>query len=143
VATTSGNGDCHVILRGGKLPNYDAASIDAACAAIGKAGLPAQVMIDVSHANSGKQPENQPRVIEDLAARIATGETRILGVMVESHLLGGRQELQPGQPLRYGQSITDGCIDWESSVQVLRRLAQAVRQRRGAAEPVRPAEAVA
>jgi 3-deoxy-7-phosphoheptulonate synthase len=143
VATTSGNGDCHVILRGGKLPNYDAASVDAACAAIGKAGLPAQVMIDVSHANSGKQPENQPRVIEDLAARIATGEARILGVMVESHLLGGRQELRPGQPLRYGQSITDGCIDWDSSVHVLQRLAQAVRQRRGAAESVRPAEAAA
>jgi 3-deoxy-7-phosphoheptulonate synthase len=143
VATTSGNGDCHVILRGGKLPNYDAASVDAACAAIGKAGLPAQVMIDVSHANSGKQPENQPRVIEDLAARIATGEARILGVMVESHLLGGRQELRPGQPLRYGQSITDGCIDWDSSVHVLQRLAQAVRQRRGAAESVRSAEAAA
>ena len=143
VATTSGNGDCHVILRGGKLPNYDVASVDAACAAIGKAGLPAQVMIDVSHANSGKRPENQPRVIEDLAARIATGEARILGVMVESHLFGGRQELRPGQPLRYGQSITDGCIDWDSSVQVLQRLAQAVRQRRGAAESVRPAEAAA
>lgn len=143
VATTSGNGDCHVILRGGKLPNYDAASVDAACAAIGKAGLPAQVMIDVSHANSGKQPENQPRVIEDLAARIATGEARILGVMVESHLLGGRQELRPGQPLRYGQSITDGCIDWDSSVHVLQRLAQAVRQRRGTTESVRAAEAAA
>jgi 3-deoxy-7-phosphoheptulonate synthase len=132
VATTSGNGDCHVILRGGKLPNYDAASVDAACAAIGKAGLGARVMIDVSHANSGKQPENQPRVAEDIAKRIAAGETRILGVMVESHLLGGRQELQPGRPLRYGQSITDGCIDWDSSVQVLQRLAQAVRQRRRA-----------
>lgn len=143
VATTSGNGDCHVILRGGKAPNYDAASVDAACAAIDKAGLTGRVMIDVSHANSGKKPENQPRVAEDLAARIAAGERRILGVMVESHLLGGRQELQPGQPLRYGQSITDGCIDWDSSVQVLQRLAQAVRQRRRAAAPVLRAEAAA
>jgi 3-deoxy-7-phosphoheptulonate synthase len=130
VATTSGNGDCHVILRGGKVPNYDAASVGAACAAIDKAGLAGRVMIDVSHANSGKKPENQPLVAEDIAARIAAGEQRILGVMVESHLLGGRQELQPGQPLRYGQSITDGCIDWDTSVQVLQRLAQAVRQRR-------------
>ncbi|MGH8158300.1 MAG: 3-deoxy-7-phosphoheptulonate synthase [Rhodanobacter sp.] len=130
VAATAGNGDCHVILRGGHVPNYDAASVDAACAAIEKAGLRGQVMIDASHANSGKRPENQPRVIEDVAARIAGGERRILGVMVESHLLAGRQELQPGQPLRYGQSITDGCIDWASSVQVLERLAQAVRRRR-------------
>ncbi|HEY8328067.1 MAG TPA: 3-deoxy-7-phosphoheptulonate synthase [Rhodanobacter sp.] len=143
VAATSGNGDCHVILRGGKAPNYDAASVDAACAAIDKAGLAGRVMIDVSHANSGKNPENQPRVVEDIAARIAAGERRILGVMVESHLLGGRQELQPGQPLRYGQSITDGCLDWDSSVQVLQRLAQAVRQRRRAATPALLAEAAA
>ena len=143
VATTSGNGDCHVILRGGKAPNYDAASVDAACTAIDKAGLAGRVMIDVSHANSGKKPENQPLVVEDIAVRIAAGERRILGVMVESHLLGGRQELQPGQPLRYGQSITDGCLDWDSSVQVLQRLAQAVRQRRRAAAPVLRAEAAA
>ena len=130
VAVTSGNSDCHVILRGGKTPNYDEASVDAACARIDRAGLRGQVMIDVSHANSAKQPQNQPLVIEDLASRIAAGERRILGVMVESHLVAGQQELQPGQPLRYGQSITDGCIDWDSSVQVLRRLAQAVRQRR-------------
>ena len=142
VASTSGNGDCHVILRGGKAPNYDAASVDAACTAIDKAGLRPQVMIDASHANSGKNPENQPRVIEDLAVRIAAGETRILGVMVESHLLGGRQELQPGQPLRYGQSITDGCLGWEDSVQVLQRLARAVRQRRRTVAAL-PAEAAA
>ena len=139
---TRGNGDCHVILRGGKAPNFDAASIDAACTAIDKAGLRPQVMIDASHANSGKNPENQPRVIEDLAVRIAAGETRILGVMVESHLLGGRQELQPGQPLRYGQSITDGCLGWEDSVQVLQRLARAVRQRRRTVAAL-PAEAAA
>ena len=142
VATTSGNGDCHVILRGGKVPNYDAASVEAACTAIGKAGLAARVMIDASHANSGKNPENQPRVVEDIAARIAAGEQRILGVMVESHLLGGRQDLQPGQPLRYGQSITDGCLGWEDSVQVLQRLARAVRQRRRTVAAL-PAEAAA
>jgi 3-deoxy-7-phosphoheptulonate synthase len=138
VATTSGNGDCHVILRGGKLPNYDAASVEAACAAIGNAGLAARVMIDASHANSGKNPQNQPKVVEDIAARIAAGEQRILGVMVESHLLGGRQDLLPGQPLRYGQSITDGCLDWDCSVQVLQQLAQAVRQRRGEAGAASP-----
>jgi 3-deoxy-7-phosphoheptulonate synthase len=138
VATTRGNGDCHVILRGGKLPNYDAASVEAACAAIGKAGLAARVMIDASHANSGKNPQNQPLVVEDIAARIAAGEQRILGVMVESHLLGGRQDLLPGQPLRYGQSITDGCIDWDCSVRVLQQLAQAVRQRRGEAGAASP-----
>ncbi|WP_426702484.1 3-deoxy-7-phosphoheptulonate synthase [Rhodanobacter sp. Col0626] len=138
VAATLGNDDCHVILRGGRTPNYDAASVDAACAAIDKAGLRGQVMIDVSHANSSKRPENQPLVIDDIAARISTGERRILGVMVESHLHGGRQDLLPGQPLRYGQSITDGCIDWTRSVQVLEQLAQAVRQcrLRDAAMPV-------
>ncbi|HEY8585374.1 MAG TPA: 3-deoxy-7-phosphoheptulonate synthase [Rhodanobacter sp.] len=130
VATTSGNGDCHVILRGGKAPNFDVASVEAACAAIDSAGLSPRVMIDASHANSGKRPEQQPAVIEDLAARIAGGERAILGVMVESHLVAGRQQLQPGQPLRYGQSITDGCIGWDDSVRVLHRLADAVRQRR-------------
>ncbi|WEN16594.1 3-deoxy-7-phosphoheptulonate synthase [Rhodanobacter sp. AS-Z3] len=143
IASTSGNGDCHVILRGGKVPNYDGASVDAACASIGKAGLAPRVMIDVSHANSGKQPENQPRVIDDLAARMAAGEQRILGVMVESHLIGGRQELQPDLPLRYGQSITDGCIDWDSSVEVLTTLAHAVRQRRRHAASILLSEGIA
>jgi 3-deoxy-7-phosphoheptulonate synthase len=143
IASTSGNTDCHVILRGGRQPNYDEASVEAACASIGKAGLPARVMIDVSHANSGKLPENQPKVIDDLAQRMAAGERRILGVMVESHLVGGRQELLVGQPLRYGQSITDGCIDWDTSVGVLTRLAQAVRQRRQHEASVATAEAMA
>lgn len=133
IAATTGNEDCHVILRGGKSPNYDAASVDAACRAIAGAGLRGRVMIDASHANSRKQPENQPAVIDDIAAQLAAGEQRIVGVMVESHLVGGRQELVPGQPLRYGQSITDGCIDWDITVDVLERLAQAVRQRRAAA----------
>ncbi|HWX67883.1 MAG TPA: 3-deoxy-7-phosphoheptulonate synthase [Rhodanobacter sp.] len=141
IAATTGNTDCHVILRGGSTPNYDATSVAAACQAISKTGLPARVMIDASHANSGKLPENQPVVIEDIAAQIEAGETRIIGVMVESHLVAGRQDLIPGKPLAYGQSITDGCIDWDSSVQVLERLARAVRQRRrlamntGVAEP--------
>ena len=130
IAATAGNEDCHVILRGGKAPNFDAASVDAACAAIARAGLAAQVMIDASHANSSKKPENQPRVAADIAAQIEAGERRIVGVMVESHLQAGRQDLLPGQALTYGQSITDGCIGWEDSVRVLERLAQAVRRRR-------------
>ena len=130
IASTAGNEDCHVILRGGHVPNYDAASVAAACDAIGKAGLPTRLMIDASHANSSKRPENQPLVIESIAAQVEQGDSRIVGVMVESHLHAGRQDLLPGQPLVYGQSITDGCIDWDSSVQVLERLAQAVRQRR-------------
>jgi 3-deoxy-7-phosphoheptulonate synthase len=130
IAATTGNTDCHVILRGGSTPNYDAASVAAACTAIEAAGLPARVMIDASHANSSKRPENQPVVIENIAARIETGDTSIIGMMVESHLVAGRQNLIPGQPLVYGQSITDGCIDWDSSVQVLERLAHAVRDRR-------------
>jgi len=132
IAATTGNEDCHVILRGGKTPNYDAASVDAACAAILKGGQPARVMVDASHANSLKLPENQPRVIEDIAAQLSVGEQRIVGVMVESHLVGGRQDLLEGHSLRYGQSITDSCIDWEASLQVLDRLAQAVRARRAA-----------
>jgi 3-deoxy-7-phosphoheptulonate synthase len=137
IAATSGNEDCHVILRGGKTPNYDAASVDAACAAIARAGLDSHVMIDASHANSGKLAENQPRVVNDIAAQLAGGERRIVGVMVESHLVGGRQELVPGQPLRYGQSITDSCIDWESTVDVLDRLAEAVRARRDVEQAAR------
>ncbi|WP_266171836.1 3-deoxy-7-phosphoheptulonate synthase [Dyella subtropica] len=130
IASTTGNDDCHVILRGGKLPNYNAASVNAACEVVTRTGLPARLMIDASHANSAKQPENQPRVINDIAEQIEADERRIMGVMVESHLVGGHQALVPGQPLRYGQSITDGCIDWDTSVQVLERLADAVRRRR-------------
>jgi 3-deoxy-7-phosphoheptulonate synthase len=130
IANTRGNEDCHIILRGGKLPNYDAASVGDACAALGKAGLAERLMIDASHANSGKQPDNQPRVVADIAAQLELGETRILGVMVESHLVAGRQDLVPGGELTYGQSITDGCIGWDTSVQVLERLAEAVRRRR-------------
>jgi len=132
IATTSGNGDCHVILRGGKEPNYDAASIDALSKQLEAAKLPARVMIDVSHGNSSKKPENQPLVIADIARRIEAGERRISGVMVESHLKAGRQDLVAGKTPEYGQSITDGCIDWQSSVAVLEQLASAVRARRAA-----------
>jgi len=131
IAATAGNPDCHVILRGGKAPNYDAASIEAASRVLAKAGLPARLMVDASHANSGKDPDNQPAVVEDIAAQLEGGERRIVGVMVESHLVGGRQDLVDGQPLAYGQSITDGCLGWEPSVAVLERLAAAVRVRRG------------
>ena len=130
IATTSGNPDCHVILRGGPQPNYDAASVDGACAQLERSGLAARVMIDASHANSAKRPENQPKVIDDIAARIAAGDARIVGTMVESHLVGGRQDLVPGKALAWGQSITDGCIDWEQSVGVLACLADSVRERR-------------
>ncbi len=130
IAATAGNPDCHVILRGGKAPNYDAASIDAASQVLAKAGLPPRLMVDASHANSGKNPDNQPAVIDDIAAQLEAGERRIVGVMVESHLVGGRQDLEDGRPLAYGQSITDGCLGWDASVQVLERLAAAVRTRR-------------
>lgn len=130
VAATAGNPDCHVILRGGKQPNFDAANVEAASQVLNASGLPARLMIDASHANSSKNPENQPKVVEDIANQLEGGETRIVGVMVESHLVGGRQDLLPGCELTYGQSITDGCIGWDSSVQVLERLATAVRARR-------------
>ena len=130
IVSTNGNEDCHIILRGGKAPNYDAASVDAACKDIAASGLASRLMIDASHANSSKKPENQVPVCADIAAQVAAGDDRIIGVMVESHLVGGRQDLVPGKDLTYGQSITDGCIDWESSLTVLDGLAQAVRQRR-------------
>ncbi|EKT4069424.1 3-deoxy-7-phosphoheptulonate synthase [Stenotrophomonas maltophilia] len=130
IVSTTGNPDCHVILRGGKQPNYDAGSVAEACQALAKAKLPTRLMIDASHANSLKNPDNQPKVIEDIAVQLEDGEQRIVGVMIESHLVGGRQELVEGQPLVYGQSITDGCIDWDTTVTVLERLAAAVRARR-------------
>jgi 3-deoxy-7-phosphoheptulonate synthase len=130
VAATAGNPDGHVILRGGKTPNYAAEHVGAACQMLAQAGLAPRVMIDASHANSAKRPENQPRVVDDVALQLEGGERRIVGVMVESHLVGGRQDLVPGQPLVYGQSITDACLDWAASVAVLDRLAAAVRARR-------------
>lgn len=132
IATTTGNKDCHIILRGGKTPNYDAASVESACDLAVQSGLSPVVIIDASHANSAKDPDNQPLVMENVGRQIAAGDRRIVGVMIESHIVGGRQDLVAGQPLTYGQSITDGCIDWDTSVTVLERLAAAVEQRREA-----------
>jgi len=130
IVSTNGNEDCHIILRGGKAPNYDAASVEEASKAIAGHGLAARLMIDASHANSSKKPENQVPVCADIGQQVAGGDTRIVGVMVESHLVFGRQDLVPGKELTYGQSVTDGCIDWDASLQVLDGLAEAVRQRR-------------
>lgn len=128
---TRGNADCHVILRGGREPNYDAASIDAACAALRRAGLREQVMVDASHANSARQPRRQIEVVRNIARQIADGEQRIIGVMMESHLNEGRQDLRPGVPLKPGVSITDACLGWDDTAALLTALAQAVRARRG------------
>ncbi|PTB20925.1 3-deoxy-7-phosphoheptulonate synthase [Trinickia symbiotica] len=130
IVSTAGNEDCHVILRGGVKPNYDAESVDAACSAIGKAGLAARLMIDASHANSSKKHENQIPVCAEIGRQVAGGDERIIGVMVESHLVEGRQDLLEGCPLNYGQSITDACIGWDESVGVLERLADNVKARR-------------
>ncbi len=130
VFKTAGNEDCHVILRGGKQPNYDAASVDAACRDLAAAGLRQEVMIDLSHANSSKQFDRQIEVGRNVAGQIAGGESRIMGVMIESHLKAGRQDQCPGKPLEYGMSITDACIGWDDTVPLLRELAGAVRSRR-------------
>ena len=132
VASTTGNADCHIILRGGKAPNYDVASVNQACAEAVASGQAPALMIDASHANSSKKPENQPLVLTDIGAQIAAGDRRIIGVMLESNLVAGRQNLIPGQPLVYGQSITDGCIDWDTTVTVLQGLADSVTARRSA-----------
>jgi 3-deoxy-7-phosphoheptulonate synthase len=130
IAATSGNEDCHIILRGGSTPNYDRASVSAAAAELARTGVPARMMIDASHANSSKKPENQPMVVADIARQISDGEQRIMGVMIESNLIAGRQDVVPGMALTYGQSITDGCIDWTTTVSVLTQLADAVAARR-------------
>lgn len=130
VFKTAGNEDCHVILRGGKQPNYTAASVDAACKELAAAGLSQHVMVDLSHANSSKQFQRQIEVGLDIANQIARGEQRIMGVMIESHLKSGRQDQCPGKPLEYGQSITDGCIGWDDTMPLLRELAAAVQSRR-------------
>lgn len=130
IVHTMGNEDCHVILRGGKVPNYDAASIEAAARQSAAANVACRLMIDASHGNSQKKPENQIRVVQDVAGQIAGGDDRIFGMMIESHLVAGRQDLVAGKPLTYGQSITDACIAWDDSVGLLEALDLAVRQRR-------------
>jgi 3-deoxy-7-phosphoheptulonate synthase len=130
IFATRGNEDCHVILRGGKAPNYDKASVDAACSELAAAGLAQRVMVDFSHANSSKQYQRQMDVGADVAGQIASGDERIIGVMIESHINPGRQDLVPGKPLAYGVSITDACIGWDNSEKLLHQLAAAVRERR-------------
>ncbi len=130
IVSTAGNEDCHIILRGGRQPNYDAASVDAAATGLAEAGLAQRLMVDFSHANSSQSPQKQVDVGQDVARQIAGGEDRIFGIMVESHLKAGRQDLLPGKPLVYGLSITDGCISWEDSRKLLDSLAEAVRKRR-------------
>ena len=137
IVRTNGNRDCHVILRGGKLPNFDAASVAVACRDLEAAKLPPVLMVDCSHANSSKQYERQIDVARDVAGQIAKGSRSIFGVMVESHLQAGAQKFTPGRDdprrLEYGQSITDGCLGWNDSAQVLEMLSQAVQARRSRA----------
>ena len=128
---TAGNKDCHVILRGGKHPNYDMFSTDDTAELLEKAGIPPKIMIDASHANSRKIPARQIHVAQDIATQIARGNDNIFGIMLESHLVEGRQNVVEGQPLTYGQSITDPCICWQDTEGVLENLAEASRKRRG------------
>jgi 3-deoxy-7-phosphoheptulonate synthase len=131
IFSTAGNPDCHVILRGGNRgPNFDADAVAATVALLSAAGLPPHLMIDASHANSGKDHLKQPAATRDVAAQVAGGSRAIAGIMLESHLLAGRQELVPGTPLVYGQSITDACMSWETTEPLLRELATAVVARR-------------
>jgi len=130
IFSTTGNKDCHIILRGGRKPNYDAQSVATAAREETAAGLTPRLMIDFSHANSEKQHERQVDVGKDVAGQIAAGNQDIIGVMIESHLKAGRQDVLPGQPLEYGKSITDACISWDQSEPLLRELAEAVEERR-------------
>ena len=132
IVSTNGNKDCHLILRGGKSPNYDQKSVDLAASQSEAAAKRAALMIDASHGNSRKDPRNQKAVVRDVAKQIANGETRIIGMMIESHLVAGQQELGAAQQLTYGQSITDGCIGWDETVELLEIVADAVQERRKA-----------
>jgi 3-deoxy-7-phosphoheptulonate synthase len=141
---TSGNADCHIILRGGRQTvNYDAASVEETSRLLEKAGLPARVMIDCSHANSRKDHTRQPGVCRDVAAQIAAGDRRIVGLMLESNLVAGAQQHVPGRELVYGQSLTDACIGWDETYTLLGELAQAVRAGRANASASQPAVAAA
>ena len=146
IVETRGNADCHLILRGGKTPNYDAASIAAACKEIEAAKLPCTLMVDCSHANSGKHHARQVEVARDVAAQLAAGSRCIFGVMVESHLHAGAQKFTAGRDdpakLAYGQSITDACLGWDDSVRVLETLSDAVTARRAHARAAAVAAAV-
>jgi 3-deoxy-7-phosphoheptulonate synthase len=132
IFVTTGNPDCHIILRGGrKMVNYTAESVADATAKLKKAGISPRIMIDCSHANSNKDYRRQAMVCHDVTGQIASGNKNIIGTMIESNLVAGSQRLVPGQSLVYGQSITDGCIDWTETLTLLRELAAAVRTRRG------------
>jgi 3-deoxy-7-phosphoheptulonate synthase len=130
IVNTAGNEDCHIILRGGTVPNYSSADVAAVKEGLSKAGLNPQIMIDFSHANSCKQFKKQMEVCKDVCNQIAHGEKSIIGVMIESHLVEGNQHLESGEPLVYGKSVTDACIGWEDTEIVLRELADAVKARR-------------
>lgn len=130
IISTSGNEDCHLILRGGKTPNYNAESVESACKALQAAGIAPRLMVDCSHANSQKDYLKQKDVAQDIARQLSAGEPCIIGVMVESHLYEGRQEQVPGCKLEYGKSITDACLGWEDTVELLENLASGVRNRR-------------
>ncbi|ANI28526.1 phospho-2-dehydro-3-deoxyheptonate aldolase [Yersinia entomophaga] len=130
IVNTAGNSDCHIILRGGKEPNYSAAHVSAVKEGLNKANLAAQIMIDFSHANSSKQFKKQMEVGTDVCRQVAEGEKAIMGVMIESHLVEGNQSLESGEPLVYGKSITDACIGWEDTEVLLKQLANAVKARR-------------
>ncbi|WP_145567495.1 3-deoxy-7-phosphoheptulonate synthase AroG [Yersinia aleksiciae] len=130
IVNTAGNDDCHIILRGGKEPNYSSAHVAAVKEGLSKAGLEPQIMIDFSHANSSKQFKKQMEVGTDVCRQIAQGEKSIMGVMIESHLVEGNQNLESGEPLTYGKSVTDACIGWEDTEVLLRQLASAVKARR-------------
>ncbi|MDP1766430.1 MAG: 3-deoxy-7-phosphoheptulonate synthase AroG [Methylotenera sp.] len=130
IFSTTGNEDCHVILRGGKTPNYDAASVNEACTSLAASGLAPRLMIDCSHGNSSKNYQMQKEVARDIALQMSEGDVRIIGVMVESHLNEGRQDHSPGCQLEYGKSITDACLGWQDTVDLLEMLAAAVRARR-------------
>ncbi len=136
IVQTNGNKDCHVILRGGKAPNYDAASVAAACAELAAANMPATLMVDCSHANSSKQHQKQMEVARDIAGQVAGGSKQVFGLMVESHLVEGAQKFTPGKTdqksLEYGLSITDACLGWEQSLETLEVLSEAVKARRAA-----------
>ena len=132
IFSTAGNEDCHVILRGGKDTNYDAEHVQAACASLANAGLVERIMVDCSHANSSKKHEKQMEVGADLCKQLSNGERRIFGVMIESNIVAGRQNVVNGKAETYGQSVTDACIDWESTVTLLEQFAQAIQARRQA-----------
>jgi len=130
IVSTAGNEDCHVILRGGKTPNYDAASVNAAATELAASGLNPKVMVDCSHGNSLKQYRLQLEVAKSIAEQLKAGDERIMGLMVESHLNEGRQDHTPGCTLEYGKSITDACLGWDDTLTILETLAEGVRARR-------------